>query len=146
MTLTKTIIRVLRTLPFLVLAALSIRAAAQAPQGRGHFAINMGITADGLAEAVTKIPHIRTCAVLFLLATIAVGSRRLSLAFGLTMLIGASWEVAEATGIGRNSRLVDLAPDLIGTFLSLVLVLLIRSLVNRFTTWQRGAQGQPETG
>ena len=133
-------------LPFLVLAALSIRAAAYAPQGRGHFAINMSITANGLAEAVAKIPHIRTCAVLFLLATIAVGSRRLSLAFALTMLVGASWEVAEATGIGRNSRLVDLAPDLIGTFLSLTLVFLVRSLVNRFSTWRRRAQCQLETG
>src|SRR6266436_6320131 len=139
MTLRKIIDRTLRMLPFLVLTLLSILVAAQAPQGRRQFAINMDITADGLAKAVTKLPHIGACAVLFLLAAIAVGTRRLSLAFGLTILVGASWEVAEATGIGRNSRLMDLAPDLIGIFLSLVLVLLIRSLMNRFSTWQRRA-------
>src|SRR5512141_1024353 len=94
--------RTLRTLPFVALAALSTLAAAEAPHGRRPFSINMAITWENLSEASTKIPHIRACAVLFLLATLAVGPRRLWLAFTLTMLVGAGWEVAEATGIARN--------------------------------------------
>jgi len=85
---------------------------------------------SSLAEASTKIPHIRACAVLFLFATLAVGIRRLAVAFGLTIFVGACWEIAEATGVGRNSRLVDLAPDLIGTTLALVFILAVRRMAS----------------
>jgi hypothetical protein len=47
------------------------------------------------------------------------------------MLVGVGWELAETTVVGHNARLIDLAPDLIGTLAALVFVVLARSVVRR---------------
>lgn len=121
--------RVMRSIPFVVASALSLWVAGRAPLGRKPFQIDMSLSAEDLALSMTKVPHFRTIAILFLLAAVAVGSRRLLLAFGLTMLIGAGWEIAEATVIGHHGRLADLAPDLIAALAAFVLTMGLRRLV-----------------
>jgi len=124
-------VRILRIVPFACLAVLSLWVAGRSPLGRKPFQFDWTISVSEVARAVTKVPHLRATAVLFLLATLAVGSNRLLLAFGLTMLVGVGWELAEATVVGHNARLSDLVPDLIGTITALVFVVLARLVVRR---------------
>jgi len=125
------LVRILRIVPFASLALLSLWVAGTGPRGHKPFRFDWTISGSELARAVTKVPHLRATAVLFLLATLAFGSNRLLLAFGLTMLVGVGWELAEATVVGHNARLIDLAPDLIGTMTALVFVTLARRIVLR---------------
>lgn len=122
-------VRILRVVPFASLAVLSLWVAGTGPRGRKSFQFDWTISGSELVRAVTKVPHLRATAVLFLLATLAVGSNRLLLAFGLTMLVGVGWELAEATVVGHNALLIDLAPDLIGTLTAVVFVVLARWVV-----------------
>jgi VanZ family protein len=127
----KLAVRILRIVPFACLAVLSLWVAGRSPQGRKPFQFDWTISASEVARVVTKVPHLRATAVLFLLATLAVGSNRLPLAFGLTMLVGVGWELAETTVVGHHARLIDLAPDLIGTLTALVFVVFARWVVRR---------------
>jgi hypothetical protein len=127
----KLTLRILRIVPFACLAILSLWVAGSSPLGRKPFQFDWTISASELARVVTKVPHLRATAVLFLLATLAVGSNRLLMAFGITMLVGAGWELAETTVLGHHARLIDLVPDLIGTLTALVFVLLARWVVQR---------------
>ena len=131
----KLMVRILRVLPFACLAVLSLWVAGRSPLGRKPFHIDWSISVSELAQVVTKANHLISTAVFFLLATLAVGTNRLLLAFGLTMLVGVGWELAETTVVGHHARLIDLVPDLIGTLTGLVLVVLarwvIRSIRNR---------------
>ena len=125
------LVKILRIVPFASLAGLSLWVAGTGGRGRKAFQVDWTISGSELARAVTKVPHLRATAVLFLLATLTVGSNRLLVAFGLTMLVGIGWELAEATVVGHNARLIDLAPDLIGTLTALVFVALARWIVLR---------------
>ncbi|MEP6911697.1 MAG: hypothetical protein ABI923_03020 [bacterium] len=127
----KLTLRILRILPFACLALLSLWVAGRSPLGRKPFQFDWTISGSELAQVVTKAPHLISTAVFFLLATLAVGSNRLLLAFGLTMLVGVGWELAETTVVGHHARLIDLVPDLIGTLTGLVFVLLARWVVQR---------------
>jgi VanZ family protein len=104
----------LRWLPFLAVALLSIAVAAWAPLGRKPFHLDWNLSAAALAFSLQKPPHIVACAVLALLAAVAAGRRRLPLAFALAVLVGACWELAQTTVVGHAARLADLAPDAVG--------------------------------
>ena len=82
----KPTVRILRVLPFACLAVLSLWVAGRSPLGRKPFHIDWSISVSELAQVVTKAPHLISTAVFFLLATLAVGTNRLLLAFGLTMV------------------------------------------------------------
>ena len=135
----KLTVRILRIVPFACLAVLSLWVAGRSPLGRKPFHIDWSISVSELAQVVTKTPHLISTAVLFLLATLAVGNRLL-LAFGLTMLVGVGWELAETTVVGHHARLIDLVPDLIGTLSALVFVVLARWVVQRI----RSREGDSE--
>ena len=132
----KLTVRILPVVPFACLAVLSLWVAGRSPLGRKPFQIDWSISASELAQVVTKVPHLIATAVFFLLATLAVGSNRLLLAFGLTMLVGVGWELAETTVVGHHARLIDLVPDLIGTLAALVIVVLARWIVQRIRNRQ----------
>lgn len=108
---------------------VSLWAAGKAPGGRHPFQIDFSLSADDLAVSMTKLPHWRSIAVLFLLAVIAIGVRRLPWAFVVTMLVGVGWEIAEATVVGHHARLADLAPNLASGVACLVLIAGIRWLL-----------------
>jgi len=127
----KLTVRILRIVPFACLAVLSLWVAGRSPLGRKPFQFDWTISGSEVARVVTKVPHLRATSVLFLLATLAVGTNRLLLAFVLTMLVGVGWELAETTVVGHHARLIDLVPDLIGTLTALVFVVLARWVVQR---------------
>ncbi len=70
----------------------------------------------------TKVPHLRGFAVLVLLAVVAFGTQRLLEAFVATMALAISCELAQATVVGHHARLADLAPNLLGGAIPLVVV------------------------
>ena len=126
--------RALRVAPFLAVSALSLWVAGRAPEGRKPFQFDVSLSGEDLARSMTKVPHLRSIAILFVLATLAVGSDRLLLALGLTMLVGFGWEIAETTVVGHNARLADLAPNLVAGIGSFAIVAAIRWL----TLWISG--------
>ena len=132
----KLTLRILRIVPFACLAVLSLWVAGSSPLGRKPFQFDWTISGSELAQVVTKANHLISTAVFLLLATLAVGTNRLLLAFGLTMLVGLGWELAETTVVGHHARLIDLVPDLIGTLTGLVLVVLARWIVRRIRNRQ----------
>src|SRR3712207_4269564 len=91
----------IRWLPFTVLAILSIWAAGRAPRGRKPFELDMALSAETLARAITKIPHLKYSAMFVLLALLGAGLRRWPTAWLLAVLVGLSWELAEATVVGH---------------------------------------------
>ena len=127
----KQTVRILRIVPFACLAILSLWVAGRSPLGRKPFQFDWSISGSELAQVVTKANHLISTAVFFLLATLAVGTNRLLLAFGLTMLVGVGWELAETTVVGHHARLIDLVPDLIGTLAAIVFVIFARWAVQR---------------
>lgn len=120
--------RIARIAPFAVVGSLSLIAAARAPQGRKPFQMDLTISIDDLARSMTKVPHLRSIAVLFLLAVVAFGAHRLARAFWSTTLLGIGWELAQTTVVGHNARLADLAPNLTAALLCLALIAGIRWL------------------
>ncbi|HXU30679.1 MAG TPA: hypothetical protein VN851_08900 [Thermoanaerobaculia bacterium] len=80
---------------------------------------------------MTKVPHLRSIAILFLLAVVAFGIRRLLVAFAVTMALGITWELAEATVVGHYARLADLAPNLVSGILVLGFVAGLRWVLMR---------------
>ena len=107
---------VLRWLPWASAALLSIAVAFLAPEGRKPFDIDWSLTRAAWEFSIVKGPHIGVSAVLALLAVIGTGRHRLGLAFAITVLVGAGWELGQTTVIGHQARLTDLAPDAIGAF------------------------------
>src|SRR5678815_5077867 len=87
-----------------------------------------------LRSSLHKVEHFKATALVFLLAWLAFGNRRLILAFVLTILVGIGWEIAESTAIGHTARLSDLAPDLVAA----VSCLLVAMFVRRSSPMRRG--------
>jgi VanZ family protein len=106
--------RLLRWLPFAGAALMSLVMSALAPDGRKAFQINWSLSLDALHFSITKGPHVGATMLLGLLAVVATGPKRLPLAFLLTVLVGAGWELGQTTVVGHNARLADLAPDALG--------------------------------
>lgn len=80
------------------------------------------VTSDAIANALTKMPHIASMAMLFVLAVLATGYSRIWLAAVLTFLVGVSWELVQTTVVGHNPRVVDIFPNLIGIALAWIIV------------------------
>jgi VanZ family protein len=80
------------------------------------------VTLEGIANALTKVPHIASMAMLFVLAVLATGYSRTWLAVVLTFLVGVSWELVQSTVIGHNPRLVDIFPNLVGIAVAWIIV------------------------
>lgn len=136
--------RIARALPLVVASALSLWVIGQAPNGRKPFQVDLSLSVEDLARSMTKVAHFRSIAILFLMAVLAAGSRRLLLALALTMAVGLGWEAAETTVIGRNARLADLAPNLAAGVAALVTVLLIRWTVVSLLAWRRRRSSDDE--
>ncbi len=108
------LIKILRMLPFTALALASIWAANRAPEGRRPPQMDFTVTAEAMANALTKVPHMTSMAMLFVAALLATGRDRKRLAAVLTFLVGVSWELVQTTVIGHHPRVVDLLPNLVG--------------------------------
>ncbi len=122
--------RILRALPFALFACLGLYAASRAPRGRHPFAVDLGLTWADFAQALSKVQHIRAYAVLLLLAVVAFGVARLAAAFGTTMALGLACELLESTAIGHHARLADLAPNLVGGLISVLLVVTVKGVLS----------------
>ena len=121
--------RTIRWLPFTAIALLSIFMAGRAPHGRHPAAFDFGLTWPDVSRALTKVPHWRSIAVLFLLAVVAVTVWRLWAAFFLTMAVGVGWELAECTVVRHYAKLADLVPDALSAVATLLVVWLLGRLV-----------------
>ena len=113
---------VLRVLPFTALALASIWAANRAPDGRRPPQMDFTVTLEAIANALTKVPHIASMAMLFVLAVLATGYSRIWLAAVLTFLVGVSWELVQTTVFGHNARVVDIFPNLVGIAVAWIIV------------------------
>lgn len=71
------------------------------------------VTFEAIANALTKVPHIASMAMLFVLAVLATGYSRMWLAVVLTFLVGVSWELVQTTVIGHNPVLSTSSPTLL---------------------------------
>lgn len=111
----------LRWLPFLLAALYSVVMASLAPDGHGPFALDTRLDAEALAFSAIKASHISACLVLGLLAVLAAGVRRWPWALMATVAVGACWELAQTTIVGRSARLSDLLPDAVGAALGCLL-------------------------
>ncbi|MFC3074191.1 hypothetical protein [Shinella pollutisoli] len=80
------------------------------------------VTPEAIVNALTKMPHIASMAMLFVLAVLATGYSRIRLAAVLTFLVGVSWELVQTTVIGHNPRVVDIFPNLVGIALAWIVV------------------------
>lgn len=116
------VLSVLRVLPFTALALASIWAANRAPDGRRPPQMDFTVTLEAIANALTKVPHIASMAMLFVLAVLATGYSRVWLAAVLTFLVGVSWELVQTTVIDHNARVVDIFPNLVGIAVAWIIV------------------------
>ncbi len=123
-------LRVLCVAPFWIASLLSFFVAAQAPRGRHPFHIHVAFDRQDLMHSLTKVAHLRSISILFLLAVLAFGTNRLLLAFAATELVGVGWEIAEATVIGHRGALSDLAPNLVAGLIALGVIAAIRQLTS----------------
>ena len=126
----RTWVRLSRAAPFVILATLSLWIAQRAPNGRKPFAVDFSLDRQDLIQSMTKVPHLVGGALFFLLAVVALGTRRLFRALLATMLLGIGWEIGETTVVRHYARLTDLAPDLTGAALALALVAAIRWFID----------------
>ncbi len=115
-------INVMRQLPFWMLAAASILIAHHAPYGRKAYDFNWDMSWAAIEWSLYKPLHIAGCALLMVLGVIAYQWKRWWLAALLTMLVGLSWEFAQATVAGHYARIADLAPDFLGVVLGWLIV------------------------
>jgi len=123
---------VARWVPFAVISIASLWASAQTTQGYRDPIFDWDLSWPAIANALTKMPHIGSMFMIFLLAALAVGLGRLWLAALLTFVVGIGWELVQMPTIGNNPRLADLAPDLVGIGIGWVVVALGTMLWRRF--------------
>jgi VanZ family protein len=116
------VLSILRVLPFTALALASIWAANRAPDGRRPPQMDFAVTPEAIANALTKVPHIASMGMLFVLAVLATGYSRVWLAAMLTFLVGVGWELVQTTVIGHNPRIVDIFPNLVGIAVAWIIV------------------------
>ncbi|RDE08718.1 hypothetical protein [Pelagibacterium lacus] len=133
---------VARWVPFAVISIASLWASARTTQGYRAPIFDWDISGPAIANALTKMPHITSMLMIFLLAVLAVGIGRLWLAALLTFVVGIGWEVVQMPTIGNNPRLADLAPDLVGIGLGWIIVAFGAMLWRRF----RPAGERPDAG
>ena len=120
-----------RWVSFVVVSLASLWASARTTEGYRKPIFDWDISWPAIANALTKMPHISSMILIFLLAALAVGARRLWLAALLTFVVAVGWEVVQMPTIGNNPRLADLAPDLVGIGIGWVIVALAAVLLRR---------------
>lgn len=103
-----------RWVPFVVVSIASLWASARTTEGYRDPIFDWDISWPAIANALTKMPHIGSMFMIFVLAALAAGSGRVWLAALLSFVVGVGWEVVQMPTIGNNPRLADLAPDLVG--------------------------------
>lgn len=123
---------VARWVPFVVISIASLWASARTTEGYRDPIFDWDISWPAIANALTKMPHISSMFMIFLLGALAVGVSRLWLAAMLTFVVGIGWEVVQMPTIGNNPRLADLAPDLVGIGIGWVIVAFGAMLWRRF--------------
>lgn len=123
---------VARWVPFAVISIASLWASAQTTQGYRDPVFDWDISWPAIANALTKMPHVGSMFMIFLLAALAVGVGRVWLAALLTFVVGIGWEVVQMPTIGNNPRVADLVPDLVGIGIGWVIVALGAMLWRRF--------------
>lgn len=129
-----------RWVPFVIISIASLWASAQTEQGYRDPVFDWDITWPAIANALTKMPHVGSMFMIFVLGALAVGVSRLWLAAFLTLLVGIGWEVVQMPTIGNNPRLADLAPDLVGIGIGWTVVALMAML------WRRVEAGGNKEG
>lgn len=135
--------RALQVIPFIVVSVLSLWAAGRAPHGRKPFEFDLSISPDAVVRSMTKTPHFKSIAIIFVLAVVGVGAHRIALAFGLTMLVGFGWELAETTVVGHHARVADLAPDLVAGLACTIVAVGLRWVVVRVQARRSMGLAQP---
>ena len=110
----KTFLTVLRWLPFIIVGAASLWASARTGHGYRAPVFDWDLTWPAIANALTKLPHVSSMLLIFLLAALATGVGRLRLAAALALVIGVGWEIVQMPTIDNHARLADLVPDLVG--------------------------------
>ncbi|MGD9866546.1 MAG: hypothetical protein AB7U38_00945 [Hyphomicrobiales bacterium] len=128
---------VVRWVPFVVISIASLWASARTTEGYRDPIFDWDISWPAIANALTKMPHIGSMLMIFLLGVLAVGVGRLWLAALLTFAVGIGWEVVQMPTIGNNPRLADLAPNLVGIGIGCVIVALAAGLWRRFRPAER---------
>jgi hypothetical protein len=128
----RNILAVARWLPFAAISIASLWASARTTEGYRDPIFDWDISWPAIANALTKMPHISSMFMIFLLAALAVGIGRLWLAALLTLAVGIGWELVQMPTIGNNPRLADLAPDVVGIAIGWLVVALGTKLWRRF--------------
>ncbi len=128
----RNILAAARWLPFVAISIASLWASARTTEGYRDPIFDWDISWPAIANALTKMPHIGSMFMIFLLAALAVGIGRLWLAALLTLVVGIGWELVQMPTIGNNPRLADLAPDLVGIAIGWLVVALGAQLWRRF--------------
>ncbi len=126
------IVATARWVPFVVISIASLWASARTTEGYRDPIFDWDISWPAIANALTKMPHIGSMFMIFLLGALAVGVGRLWLAALLAFVVAIGWELVQMPTIGNNPRLADLAPDLVGIGLGWVIVALAVMLWRRF--------------
>lgn len=120
----RNILSLARWVPFIIISVASLWASARTTEGYRDPVFDWDISWPAIANALTKMPHISSMVLIFLLAALAVGLGRLWLAALLTFAVAIGWELVQMPTIGNNPRLADLAPDLVGIGIAWVIVAL----------------------
>jgi VanZ family protein len=118
----------IRWLPFAYVVCSSVWVTSRAPRGRKPFTFDVDMSVEAMGRALTKVPHMTSSAIVFLIALLATGTRRIWLAVGLSLMVGLIWELAQTTVVGHNARLADLLPDMVGVLPLAAAVALLRAL------------------
>lgn len=105
---------VARWAPFVLVGGASLWASARTSEGYRAPVFDWDIGWPAISNALTKLPHIGSMVMLFLLAALAVGYGRMWLAAALSLAVAIGWELVQMPTIGNNPRLADLAPDMVG--------------------------------
>jgi hypothetical protein len=132
--------RIVRWLPFLLLATLALVTAYSPNSPRKPFRISLDVSPSALVEHIYKPVHYRATAALFWLAVLAVGSRRIVLALALTLLLCVGIELAQGTVAGHSTRLADIPSYMIGLAIGVVVLIAARAIVRRVGLTPAGTQ------
>jgi hypothetical protein len=120
-----------RWLPFLLLSAAALVSAYFPHLPRKPFSLSLDLSIRTVAHVAYKPIHYRAAAVLFLLAILAVGSRRVPFALGLTLIVCFGIELEEATVAGHSGRLADMLSYVIGAAIGLLVYLGAGAIAHR---------------
>ena len=126
--------QILRLAPFMTLVTLSLCIAYSVTSPRKRFYLDVDISGAAILDSLTKVQHFQASTLVFVFAWIAFGNRRLFLSLLLTIMVGIVWELCEATAIGHSARVSDLAPDLVASFGSFLIAVVIGRLLFQHTT------------